>query len=240
VNWVPRRQRLSARGVLIRTPGPAANGTAVVRRPRPTITVSREHPCALSRRQADRSGIPSGSPAKIISRVFPSAPSQQRLLRPNPHRACCNRRCPLSAISCLGASRTPAVGARGWPRHAGVRETCTRADIHRAAPEPPQSKPPRRFGPIEADDGSSSEAVPDRRTGRATVVHPITHRRKRVPYPAAAGRWRSALGERVGFKGPSTPSDNSLPLRRCETGIPDGSKIVCIAMAATTFVARSA
>ena len=114
-----------------------------------------------------------------------------------------------------------------------------RADIHRAAPEPPQSKPPRRFGPIEADDGSSSEVVPDRRTGRATVVHPITHRRKRVPYPAAS-RWRSALGERVGFKGPSTPSDNSLPLRRCETGIPDGSKIVCIAMAATTFVARSA
>jgi hypothetical protein len=115
-----------------------------------------------------------------------------------------------------------------------------RADIHRAAPEPPQSKPPRRFGPIEADDGSSSETVPDRRTARATVVHPITHRRKRVPYPAAAGRWRSALGERVGFKGPSTPSDNSLPLRRCETGIPDGSKIVCIAMAATTFVARLA
>jgi putative transposase len=57
--------------------------------------------------------------------LFPSAPSQQRLLRPNPHRACCNRRCPLSAISCLGASRTPAVGARGWRRHAGVRETCT-------------------------------------------------------------------------------------------------------------------
>src|ERR1700746_652962 len=57
--------------------------------------------------------------------LFPSAPSQQPLLRPNPHRACCNRPCPLSAISCLGASRTPAVGARGWPRHAGVRETCT-------------------------------------------------------------------------------------------------------------------
>src|SRR6516162_7431292 len=31
----------------------------------------------------------------------------------------------LNAISCLGASRTPAVGARGWRRHAGVRETCT-------------------------------------------------------------------------------------------------------------------
>jgi hypothetical protein len=39
-----------------------------VRRPRPTITVSREHPCALSRPQADRSGSPSGSPAKIVSR----------------------------------------------------------------------------------------------------------------------------------------------------------------------------
>jgi hypothetical protein len=108
-----------------------------------------------------------------------------------------------------------------------------RADIHRAAPEPPQSNPRRRFGPIEADDGSSSEAVTDRRTGRATVVHPIS-----IPPPPVDGdqHW----GERVGFKGPSTLSDNSLPLRRRETGIPDGSKIVCIAMAATTFVARSA
>jgi hypothetical protein len=33
------------------------------------------------------------------------------------------------AISCLGASRTPVVGARGWFRDAGVRETCTGADI---------------------------------------------------------------------------------------------------------------
>jgi hypothetical protein len=59
-----------------------------------------------------------------------------------------------------------------------------------------------------------------------------------IPPPPVDGdqHW----GERVGFKGPSTPSDNSLPLRRRETGIPDGSKIVCIAMAATTFVARSA
>src|SRR5207248_7648352 len=65
--------------------------------------------------------------------LLPSAPSQQRLLRPNPHRACCNRRCPLSAISCLGASRTPAVGARGWPRHAGVRETCTKAAVRSRA-----------------------------------------------------------------------------------------------------------
>jgi hypothetical protein len=61
--------------------------------------------------------------------LFPSAPFQRRLLRPNPHRACRNRRCPLSAISCLGASRTPAVGARRWRRHAGVRETCTGADV---------------------------------------------------------------------------------------------------------------
>src|SRR6201993_4419120 len=59
--------------------------------------------------------------------LFPSAPSQQRLLRPNLHRACCNRRCPLSAISCLGASRTPAVGARGWLRQAGARKASTSA-----------------------------------------------------------------------------------------------------------------
>jgi len=71
----------------------------------------------------------------------PSAPSQRRLLRPNPHRACCNRRCPLSAISCLGASRTPAVGARGWRRHAGVRETCTMhvdGDVMQASEKPAQ------------------------------------------------------------------------------------------------------
>src|SRR5207249_8539643 len=34
----------------------------------------------------------------------------------------------LPAISCLGASRTPAVAARRWVRHPGVRETCTRTD----------------------------------------------------------------------------------------------------------------
>jgi hypothetical protein len=33
----------------------------------------------------------------------------------------------LSAISCLGASPTPAAGARRGVRHAGVGESCTRA-----------------------------------------------------------------------------------------------------------------
>ena len=58
----------------------------------------------------------------------------------HPSDACCGRipiefpieptapPLPTTAISCLGASRTPAVGARGWRRHAGVRETCTKAD----------------------------------------------------------------------------------------------------------------
>jgi hypothetical protein len=43
-------------------------------------------------------------------------------------------------------SRTPAVGARGWPRHAGVRETCTvplqkRPQAPRCRPRPPKPKP---------------------------------------------------------------------------------------------------
>ena len=36
-----------------------------------------------------------------------------------------HRQRPPPAISCLGASRTPAAAARGCRRHAGVRETCT-------------------------------------------------------------------------------------------------------------------
>jgi tetratricopeptide (TPR) repeat protein len=36
---------------------------------------------------------------------------------------------PLPAISCLGASRTPAAAARGWHRHAGVRETCPKPEV---------------------------------------------------------------------------------------------------------------
>src|SRR5437868_328641 len=85
--------------------------------------------------------------------LLPSAPSQQRLLRPNPHRACCNRPCPLSAISRLGASRTPAVGARGWPRHAGVRETCTRAAIRISFAERLGSTPKEPFG-VRSGNGS--------------------------------------------------------------------------------------
>ena len=42
---------------------------------------------------------------------------------------CCTGRCLSPAISCLGASPTPAVGARDCRRHAGVRETFTEAVI---------------------------------------------------------------------------------------------------------------
>ena len=47
----------------------------------------------------------------------------------SPHRACCTAGCPPTAISCLGASRTPAASARGGSRHAGVRETYTVSDL---------------------------------------------------------------------------------------------------------------
>jgi len=36
----------------------------------------------------------------------------------------------LTAISCLGASRTPAAGARRGVRHAGARESCTEALVN--------------------------------------------------------------------------------------------------------------
>jgi hypothetical protein len=50
--------------------------------------------------------------------------------QPNPHRARCAVGAPLTAISCLGAFRTPAVGARGWARHAGVRKPAKRPAVH--------------------------------------------------------------------------------------------------------------
>ena len=50
---------------------------------------------------------------------------QPRPLCLNPHRARRPAGAPLTAISCLGASRTPPVGVCGSGRHAGVRETCT-------------------------------------------------------------------------------------------------------------------
>ena len=51
--------------------------------------------------------------------------------RPNPHSARGTRRlrhrcCSPPAISCLGAFRTPAAGARGWSRHPGVRKPAHR------------------------------------------------------------------------------------------------------------------
>ena len=50
-------------------------------------------------------------------------------LRSNRRRARCTLTAPYPAISCLGASRTPPVGACGWTCHPGVRETCIDADL---------------------------------------------------------------------------------------------------------------
>src|SRR5215472_5662936 len=70
----------------------------------------------------------------------------------HPSDACCGRipiefpikptapPLPTTAISCLGASRTPAVGARGWRRHAGVRETCTQPDRRRVVAAAPRCR----------------------------------------------------------------------------------------------------
>ena len=40
----------------------------------------------------------------------------------NPRLSCCLRSALLPAISCPGAFRTPAIGACGWLRHAGIRK----------------------------------------------------------------------------------------------------------------------
>jgi CubicO group peptidase (beta-lactamase class C family) len=49
--------------------------------------------------------------------------------RSNRHRARCTLDAPHPAISCLGASRTPTVRARGSRHNLGVRETCTKAEM---------------------------------------------------------------------------------------------------------------
>ena len=57
-------------------------------------------------------------------RVDRSRPTSFRpTLRPIPHSACCTLRALPTAISCLGAFRTPAAGARGW--HRGCRRPKT-------------------------------------------------------------------------------------------------------------------
>ena len=63
--------------------------------------------------------------ASHIAACRRSRPPSARLI---PHSRCCTVGCPTSAISCLGASPTPAVGAPGCRRHAGVRETFTTRD----------------------------------------------------------------------------------------------------------------
>jgi hypothetical protein len=59
-----------------------------------------------------------------------SGPSSERHASwPNPHRDRRTDGAILTAISCLGASRTPAARKRRWHHHAGVRETCTKAAV---------------------------------------------------------------------------------------------------------------
>jgi hypothetical protein len=70
-----------------------------------------------SQRGQDRQRIEAArEPAQFaLDRLDKSRVRQSALTR--------RRRRQLPAISCLGASRTPVVPARGWIRHPGVRET---------------------------------------------------------------------------------------------------------------------
>ena len=74
-------------------------------------------------------------PPSQSDRVDRSRPTSFRpTLRPIPHSACCTLRALPTAISCLGAFRTPAAGARGWHRGCRRPKTCTIRDIGAAAP----------------------------------------------------------------------------------------------------------
>ena len=64
-----------------------------------------------------------------------SRPTAEKITRPPTHvhrsipdSARRTAGAPPTAISCLGAFRTPAASARGGSRHSGVRETCTQTD----------------------------------------------------------------------------------------------------------------
>src|SRR6516162_9357725 len=85
----------------------------------------------------------------------------------HPSDACCGRipiepaapPLPTTAISCLGVSRTPAVGARGWRRHAGVRETCTLDACRRRAWMAASCRRPRNLHTSGLTHRSKTSAV---------------------------------------------------------------------------------
>ena len=64
--------------------------------------------------------------ATLPDRFGPTLPSPSQ--RPNPHRARCTATAQPTAISCLGAFRTPAAPARGEPRRCRHPKTCTCVD----------------------------------------------------------------------------------------------------------------
>jgi hypothetical protein len=72
---------------------------------------------------------PSQSDRVDRCRPTPSRPT----LRSNLHSARCTLRALPTAISCLGAFRTPAAQARGWHRGCRRPKTCTPADSRSAA-----------------------------------------------------------------------------------------------------------
>jgi hypothetical protein len=111
---------------------PAISGTR-------RIPCGAPHPDAAGRRMGGRAP----SDPRVCTNTYHRPPSQsdrvdrsrptsfRPTLRPIPHSACCTRRALPTAISCLGAFRTPAAGARGWHRGCRRPKTCTGADIRR-------------------------------------------------------------------------------------------------------------
>ena len=100
-------------------------------RSRPTARVVR----ALTANIVMQRSTEASTPACTVALSPKAIASNSALQSPqaSPHGqipiASLHRRRPPPAISCLGASRTPAATARGWPHHAGVRETCTEVEV---------------------------------------------------------------------------------------------------------------
>src|ERR1700736_1063134 len=78
------------------------------------------------------------NPSKCRVAVIPTSRKQTIALLKSPYIAAANPSPFRPAISCLGASRTPVVEARGRFCDAGVRETCTEAVIPRDLCDDPQ------------------------------------------------------------------------------------------------------
>src|SRR5271154_1634765 len=147
-------------------------------------------------------------PPSQSDRVDRSRPTSFRPTpRPIPHSAGCTLRALPTAISCLGAFRTPAAGARGWHRGCRHPKTCTMADVThmRGLLKPPVDEAEAatplsligrilRRGPCDAEIGNQ-KPPPIRELAFASLKAPLRPARASVD-PMDAREEREASGRR--------------------------------------------